>query len=634
MEANAPPAEVGQSEPLGAGAQDAARPPLQAAVKLVVWDLDETLWRGTLSEGEVELDPRHAEIVRTLNRRGIMNSICSKNDADAARERLQREGLWEEFVFPAISWSPKGAQVAGIVEDMQLRAPNVLFIDDNVGNLQEALHHLPGLQIADPGVIARLLELPQLQGKDDRGLRRLGQYRLLERKAADRTVAAGSNEDFLRSCGIRVRIGSECGGEADRLLDLVNRSNQLNFTKSRTTAQQLREMFEDPARETGYVHVYDRYGDYGICGFYSVRDGRLTDYVFSCRILHMGVEQWLYERLGRPEVTIAGEVAASLEEPAAVDWIAIAREGEAAAPPLPAVAGSDAAGSSRVLLKGGCDLWLLHGFLGGSIKTEFTYLSSSGAEVHGDHCEILKRSTGDVLAEHGDLIDRLPFLDRAAYGSRIVRAPRSLGTVIYSVLMEYTQGLYRLRGTDFVVPFAQQDVDVTDAASWPDLEALWREAGVDRPFLEWFAESFEHLGPLSPEGLKENVRWLSGTLAKGTRLVLVNGAEVAIDNPAEPDRHLHHAEMNRALEEVVAELPNATICDVREFVLAREDLTVDIRHYSRQTYLHMARSLTDAVAGDLRVSDFGQRLFVRRARRVRRWLDRRLEVARLRLQLR
>ena len=69
------------------------------------------------------------------------------------------------------------------------------------------------------------------------------------------------------------------------------------------------------------MQVSDRYGDYGICGFYSLsrHDGTLSDFLFSCRVLHMGVEQWLYEKLGRPTLTPVGEVVSTLE--ASVDWI-------------------------------------------------------------------------------------------------------------------------------------------------------------------------------------------------------------------------------------------------------------------------------------------------------------------------
>ncbi len=613
--------------------REGADSPLKDPIKLVVWDLDDTLWRGTLSEGEVELQPAHAEIVRELNRRGIVNSICSKNDLQTARERLEHYELWGEFVFASIDWSPKGPRIAQLLGDMQLRAPNVLFVDDNVGNLQEALHYAPGLQIADERLLGELLSLPQAAGKDDRGLTRLGHYRLLERKLSDRQQVTGSNEDFLRSCDIRVELAPVAREDAERLLELVNRSNQLNFTKSRLTEQQLGALLDEaPNRETGYVRVRDRYGDYGVCGFYSLRDGRLTDFVFSCRILHMGVEQWLYERLGEPEIAVVGDVASSLARSEPVDWITLAdRTGAGAGSGATASDERRAARNSRILLKGGCDLFLLNGFLGGAIKTEFTYPSSTGAEVHSDHTEVLRRSSREEVALHGQAIDRLPFLDRAAYGSRIVRKPKSFGTLIFSVLMDYTQGLYRLRDSDFVVGYGQHDVDATDRANWAALAKRWGYVGIDEAFLKWFAENFEFQGPLSPERFKDNVRWLADALPRSTRLVLINGSEVAGVSDSEVDRHLHHRRMNRALEEVVAEIPNAVICDVRPFVVSREDVTDNLRHYTRQTYLRMAEALKEIVGDDLGIE---QRPFVMRLHRAQRRAERTVQRAYARFRLR
>ncbi len=164
-------------------------------VKLVVWDLDDTLWSGTLSEGPVDLDPSRIDVVRTLNRRGIVNSICSKNDHADARAALEEADLWNEFVFARIDWSPKGARVAQIVEDAQLRAEDVLFIDDLALNREEVRQAVPGIRVAGPEIIDRLLSLPELTGKDDSRLTRLHQYRVLEQKLVDRGARRDSNED-------------------------------------------------------------------------------------------------------------------------------------------------------------------------------------------------------------------------------------------------------------------------------------------------------------------------------------------------------------------------------------------------------------------------------------------------------
>jgi predicted enzyme involved in methoxymalonyl-ACP biosynthesis len=81
---------------------------LTAPVKLVIWDLDETFWSGTLSEGGATPIDEHVEMVRALVDRGIMCSICSKNDYGEAKAKLEEMGIWDLFVFPHIAWSPKG----------------------------------------------------------------------------------------------------------------------------------------------------------------------------------------------------------------------------------------------------------------------------------------------------------------------------------------------------------------------------------------------------------------------------------------------------------------------------------------------------------------------------------------------
>ena len=83
------------------------------AVRLVVWDLDETFWRGTLTEGGIsEYVQAHHDMVLELNRRGIMCSICSKNNFETIQAILTEKGLWDYFIFPSISWEPKGIRLA------------------------------------------------------------------------------------------------------------------------------------------------------------------------------------------------------------------------------------------------------------------------------------------------------------------------------------------------------------------------------------------------------------------------------------------------------------------------------------------------------------------------------------------
>ena len=569
---------------------------LQEPVKLVIWDLDDTFWKGTLGEGDVELVEDHAVVVRELNRRGIINAICSKNDFAMAKQRLQAAGLWDEFVFPRIGWIAKGQAIAQLIDKIQLRAPNVLFIDDTVGNLREAKFYAAGLQTAGPEIIPALLDLPQFKGKDDSELSRLMQYRQLQVKLDDRQSWTASNEDFLRSCDIHVEIGPDLAAEHERVLELINRTNQLNYTKRRLTDGEFTQLIKEPGRDSGYIRVFDRYGDYGICGFYSVQDGELTDFVFSCRILHMGVESWLYQHLGSPRISVVGEVVTDLQPESLVDWISIV-SAESATTSVERSVGIDILG--RVLLKGGCDLISVDDFLAGKFETELSYTNGNGCYVDWHHIEVIRRSNPETLARFGTVIDRLPFISRGEYNTKALDPARGYTHIALSLLNEYGQGLYRLRNTEFVVPYGQYYVDITDRRNWSELGA----SGLRPTFLKWFSEEFEFCGAVTIERFRENIEWLSKALPDDCTLVLINGAEADIgDLKATKARlHLHHQRYNQALDELAAELPNVRVCDVRELIRTRDDVTFNTRHYSRQAYLALAESLAALTQSSLRV---------------------------------
>jgi FkbH-like protein len=269
-------------------------------IKLVIWDLDDTLWQGTLADGDsVRLIERRAVLIRALNRHGVVSSICSKNDFEQARAKLVEFGLWDEFVFPAIAFAPKPQAIAGTLEAMQLRACNTLFVDDNPINLREARHMLPDLNLLDITAAGSDAVLEAILTDQPGSRNRVPEYRSLERKRQDRfAVAALSDQDFLRSCEIRACPVAMMANLdfVDRIVELINRSNQLNYTASRIDADVLRdEMMSGYGRYYCWsIFVADKYGDHGLVGFVMIERAtqRFRHFVFSCRIMHMGVENY------------------------------------------------------------------------------------------------------------------------------------------------------------------------------------------------------------------------------------------------------------------------------------------------------------------------------------------------------
>ena len=102
-------------------------------IKLVIWDLDDTFWEGTLSEGGITPISKHLDFIKILTDRGIVNSICSKNDKEVAENQLAELDILDYFVFRSIDWSPKGQRVSKLIKDMGLRPQNCLFLSRRRG---------------------------------------------------------------------------------------------------------------------------------------------------------------------------------------------------------------------------------------------------------------------------------------------------------------------------------------------------------------------------------------------------------------------------------------------------------------------------------------------------------------------
>lgn len=291
-------------------------------IKLVIWDLDNTLWDGIISEGSVAIPETNKNLIRRLADMGVMNSICSKNDFDLSRARLEEEGLWELFVFPSINWEPKGQRVAAIIDNMGLRQENALFIDDNISNLEESRFYRENIATAVPGEIENLYKEALKRETTDKDHKRLKQYKVLEEKQTEKEKFS-SNIDFLYESSIELQISKDCLNRADRIEELILRTNQLNFTKLRSTKEELLDLLRDESFDCGYVNVRDKFGDYGIAGFYALNknENRLVHFCFSCRVLGMGIEQYVYNTLNRPSLTINGEVRSSLSSKDVPGWI-------------------------------------------------------------------------------------------------------------------------------------------------------------------------------------------------------------------------------------------------------------------------------------------------------------------------
>ena len=113
-------------------------------VKCLVWDLDNTLWRGTLLEdNDVRLPDEIRDVIVALDSRGILQSIASKNDYDMAWQRVEELGIAEYFVHPQIGWGRKSDSVRQIAEQLNFAINTIAFVDDQAAERAEVGYGAP-----------------------------------------------------------------------------------------------------------------------------------------------------------------------------------------------------------------------------------------------------------------------------------------------------------------------------------------------------------------------------------------------------------------------------------------------------------------------------------------------------------
>ena len=129
-------------------------------------------------------------------------------------------------------------RLMSMIDAMALRPANVLFLDDNTFNLNEAKHVMPELMVALPVEIPSLIEQVASANKKDLNHKRLNQYKVLEEKVSA-SMKYDSNEDFLFSTNIQVDLHEDCMSELQRYYELLMRSNLLNYIKKRIPIEEL-----------------------------------------------------------------------------------------------------------------------------------------------------------------------------------------------------------------------------------------------------------------------------------------------------------------------------------------------------------------------------------------------------------
>lgn len=276
--------------------EQAALKKKKQSIKCVVWDLDNTLWKNVLLEDEnVILRPEVLEVIQTLDSRGILHSIASKNDHATAMQKLEQLGISQYFLYPQINWNSKSTSVKAIAGAINIGLDTLAFVDDQPFEREEVAFALPEVLCIDSADISKMLAMSEMNPRfitDDSRLRRQMYQSDVARNIAEKDFT-GSNEEFLATLQMVFTIAPAKESDLQRAEELTVRTHQLNTTGRTYSYEELNQIRQSSQYKLLVADLKDKYGTYGKIGLALVECGEqvwtIKLLLMSCRVMSRGV---------------------------------------------------------------------------------------------------------------------------------------------------------------------------------------------------------------------------------------------------------------------------------------------------------------------------------------------------------
>lgn len=300
--------------------------------KCLILDLDNTVWGGVVGDdGWENIQVGHGlgigkafsefqQWVKKLKNRGIIVCVCSKNDADKAKEPFEKNpemvlSLDDISVFVA-NWENKADNIRTIQSILNIGFDSMVFIDDNPFERNMVRENIPGVVVPelpeDPGEYLEFLytqNLFETASYSSADKDRTKQYQLDAQRVA--TAKKFTNEgDFLKSLEMVSEVSGFTNFNTPRVAQLSQRSNQFNLRTVRYTEDQITAIENDSKKKGFAFTLEDKFGDNGLIAVVilqeleSFENLRLSEtlkphevlfienWFMSCRVLKRGMENF------------------------------------------------------------------------------------------------------------------------------------------------------------------------------------------------------------------------------------------------------------------------------------------------------------------------------------------------------
>ena len=290
--------------------------------KVLVLDLDNTLWGGVIGDDGLEkiqigretpvseAYTAFQEYCLSLRNRGVLLAVCSKNTESVAMSGFEHPSSilkLEHFSCFKANWDPKHENILQIGKELNLGIDSFVFVDDNPAERAIVETQVPGVAVPDVGdevtKYAQIIDRgryfePASLSKED--LERAALYAYNSQRAALENKFANYGE-YLDSLEMTAEIDGFKPVYMERISQLTNKTNQFNLTTRRYTFAEIERLAQDPRYVGLYGKLSDRFGDNGLI---SIVLGRKEDdalhmdlWLMSCRVLKRDMEVAMLDAL-------------------------------------------------------------------------------------------------------------------------------------------------------------------------------------------------------------------------------------------------------------------------------------------------------------------------------------------------
>lgn len=283
-------------------------------IKVVVSDLDNTLWNGTIGEGEVAHYHDRQKILRKLRENGVLLAINSKNDPKNVHWRGASLDD-DDFVSAQINWDPKPQNMVRIQGELNLKFRNFLFVDDRIEEREMVRMSGPEILCLDAESeqtwhrLRLWADIIKNSGELDRTL--MYKQRAEREKMVVTEIDAGA---LMAQLDLVVEVRPAQALELPRVTELVNRTTQFNCRDSRVTFRDMQNRSQADDWKIYVAVANDKFGSMGIVSVLVARiDDGIVDvdaFVLSCRVFGYGMETAILKKLADDHINtpIRGQI--------------------------------------------------------------------------------------------------------------------------------------------------------------------------------------------------------------------------------------------------------------------------------------------------------------------------------------